>query len=79
MVTHIQKWGNSLAVRLPAALLKDLNLTNGSTVEIAKQDDHIIICKKEVAPRLEDLLNKITPDNIHNLELEDAPRGKEVW
>jgi len=79
MITHIQKWGNSLAVRIPSHLLKDLDLSLGSAVEIAMQDDHLVICKKEVTPSLDDLVDKINSGNIHNLELEDPPRGKEFW
>lgn len=31
---QVAKWGNSLAVRLPAALVRDLNLKEGDSIEI---------------------------------------------
>jgi antitoxin MazE len=32
---HISKWGNSLAIRLPAAMVKELELVEGDEVQLS--------------------------------------------
>lgn len=41
--TSIQKWGNSLAVRLPASIVKNAHLHTGSVVELSVQEGNIIV------------------------------------
>jgi len=50
MTTKIQKWGNSLAIRLPKKTADRLVLKEGSEVEIDELQNSIII-KKVTAPR----------------------------
>jgi antitoxin MazE len=76
MRTHIQKWGNSLGLRLPSKFLKELNLHAGNAVNIDLDGEQIVI-KKEY--NLDELLDQITPDNLHSLSLEDFPQGAEEW
>ena len=37
---YVSKWGNSLAIRLPAAVVKVLELKEGDEIEIAVADTH---------------------------------------
>ncbi len=37
---NVGRWGNSLAVRLPAELAHELNLTVGSTLQVERQADN---------------------------------------
>ena len=80
MKTKIQKWGNSLAVRIPKIFVKEANIAYGSpaTLEI---DDGRIIITPSVAPEYElnDLLNKITKKNIHAEVDTGIPIGQEAW
>jgi antitoxin MazE len=66
MQSRIQKWGNSLAVRIPKVLADEVGLTNNTFVELAIKDGQIVI-RPILAQqyRLDDLLAQITDDNLH--------------
>lgn len=49
MVTKIQKWGNSLAVRLPKKLITRLGLREGSEVMVDEREQNVLI-KRVVLP-----------------------------
>ena len=78
METIIKKWGNSLGIRIPNTIIKELSLENGSHVEIYEEADRIII-KPKNSDALKLLLNQITPENIHEETDFSKPVGKEVW
>lgn len=79
MQTRIARWGNSLAVRIPRPLARDLALTEGSSVEIAVEDGRIVLVPRPSAPpTLEALLAGITPDNLPNESFDDASLGREA-
>lgn len=66
MVQMIAKWGNSLAVRIPQNLAKEINLTEGSEVDFSIVDGSLVIKpKKRKRYSLEELVNGITPENRH--------------
>ena len=47
MATKVQKWGNSLAVRLPKEMVRHLALKKGSGVLVRHDRDAIIIRRQE--------------------------------
>lgn len=67
MMVQFARWGNSLAVRIPVSLVKELGATEGLAADISVQDGCLILkpAKPKKAYRLEDLLAGITPDNLH--------------
>jgi antitoxin MazE len=66
MTTTVQKWGNSLAVRIPSAVAERISIQQGSEMELNVVDDQVIaLTPKKKVPTLEDLLAKITPENRH--------------
>ncbi|HUX35412.1 MAG TPA: AbrB/MazE/SpoVT family DNA-binding domain-containing protein [Candidatus Paceibacterota bacterium] len=80
MTTKVQKWGNSLAVRLPKALAEGSRLREGSEVAFKIQGKDIVI-SSSIKPRytLKELANGITKKNSHK-EIDWGPaRGKEIW
>lgn len=78
METKIKKWGNSLGIRIPISVINDLSLENGSTVEIIKEKDSIIIkAKKEF--NLEELIENISDENTHSETDFGKIEGNEVW
>jgi len=80
MTTKVQKWGNSLAVRIPKEYAKSLNWSDGSIVGFEKVDDKIVITAKRPIYTLEDMVKGITKKNRHKLVWpDDKPRGKEIW
>ncbi len=78
MKAIIRKWGNSLGVRIPSIMAKDLMLENGSEVELIEEVDKIII-QPQKSPRLEDLLEAINESNIHEEVKATGPFGNEEW
>jgi antitoxin MazE len=59
-MTHLAQWGNSVAVRLPQDILKDLNMLKGTEVKIYEDHGRIII-EKQKEYTLKDLLKTECP------------------
>lgn len=80
MNTKIQKWGNSLGIRLPKEIANNQALTAGSVVKVSTEDQKIII-EKVSNPRftIESLVAGINKDNLHAETDWGEPRGKEIW
>lgn len=80
MQAKIQKWGNSLALRIPKSLADETGLNTDSPVEIRVIDGEIhIIPIEEPFYDLDTLLDAITPDTLHGEIDTGNPVGKEVW
>jgi antitoxin MazE len=79
MTARIQKWGNSLALRLPRAVAQQIKVSAGQAVELRVAADKLIVRPARRRPTLDELLAKATPDNIHGEVDWGPPRGKEVW
>ena len=80
MFTKVQKWGNSLALRIPKAFALDAQLKNNSVVEVSLVDGQIVI--KPVAVQawsLEQLLSGVTSKNLHHETDTGEAVGNEVW
>ena len=80
MNQQVKKWGNSLAVRLPAQLSAELQLKENDRVEIRRDGDGLRIEKVAIEdPTLDELLAGITPETLHE-EFDWGPAvGKEIW
>jgi antitoxin MazE len=78
MEATIQKWGNSLGIRIPRNLAKDLHFNEGSNVEILLDEDRLVIVKKEKIT-LKEKLNLISPENLHHEIKTGKPLGNEKW
>ncbi|MCK6597763.1 MAG: AbrB/MazE/SpoVT family DNA-binding domain-containing protein [Bdellovibrionaceae bacterium] len=68
MSGKIQKWGNSLGVRIPKQVIEKLNLTENSEVEVSHKDGAIIIIPVKKKFSLENLLEQITKNNCYQEE-----------
>ncbi|OGF66115.1 MazF family transcriptional regulator [Candidatus Giovannonibacteria bacterium RIFCSPLOWO2_02_FULL_43_11b] len=80
MATKVQKWGNSLAVRLPREVAEKFKLGEGTTVEIKSEDYGIVIKPaKKQKYTLEELVAGITPENRHEETDWGKPMGREIW
>ncbi|ETD23011.1 AbrB/MazE/SpoVT family DNA-binding domain-containing protein [Helicobacter macacae] len=71
--TNVKKWGNSLAIRIPNAIVENLKLNDNTPLDIKVSKNKIILSKKE---ELSHLLGKINDDNLHTDDF-STPRGKE--
>ncbi len=80
MRTRIQRWGNSLALRLPKAFAAEAQLEQNTLVEVTLVDGKLLILPvTEPAMTLEQLLAGVTGENLHR-EVESGPAiGKEAW
>ncbi len=79
MLTKVQKWGNSLAVRIPKAFADELGLENNAVVEMTLNEGKLVVKIVPRQPTLEELLAKVTPENIHE-EIDDGGSvGREAW
>ena len=77
---QVKKWGNSLAIRIPSRVARDLGLQDNSHVQITTNGDTATIKREMDAPiSLENLVGRITPENMHGEMDWGAPVGKEVW
>ena len=80
MVGTVAKWGNSLAVRIPQHLAKEIQLMAGGEVEIVTIDGNLVITpKKQKQYSLDELIAGITPDNLHGSIETGSSVGEEVW
>ena len=77
--TSLAKWGSSLAVRLPKAVLDAARLKAGDKLEIEVRDRTIVIQPAADKPALEELLAGITSENLHPATDWGGPVGKEKW
>ncbi|WP_445249540.1 AbrB/MazE/SpoVT family DNA-binding domain-containing protein [Microcoleus sp. OTE_8_concoct_300] len=80
MVGTIAKWGNSLAVRIPQHLAKKINLAQGSQVQLVSRDGRLTL--EPITRRrysLEELVEAITPENLHTEIDSGVAVGNEVW
>jgi len=79
MTTKIQKWGNSLAIRIPKSFAETTQIKEGSEIKLSLEQDKIIVTKKE-KPKytLKDLVSKINARNIHKEISFGSPKGKEL-
>lgn len=77
VTTTVQKWGNSLAVRIPSIIAERIAIHQGSEIEFDVQDNVVTIIPKKKKPTLEELLSKVTPENRHN-EIDFGVEGREL-
>ncbi|MDP6630794.1 MAG: AbrB/MazE/SpoVT family DNA-binding domain-containing protein [Kiritimatiellia bacterium] len=80
MQTEIQKWGNSLAVRIPKAFVREAHVAYGTTVDLSVDDGKIVIDPHtDVEYQLDDLLKGVTKQNRHAEVATGDAVGREVW
>ena len=79
MKTRIQKWGKSLAVRIPRHLAALAGLVENAEVEIVVHPDVVTVTRVADEIRLHDLVARITRANRHDTTEWRRPQGREVW
>ena len=78
MRVSIRKWGNSLAVHIPRSFAQDIQLTEGSQVDVRLVDGNLVLVPRTNLS-LADLLSGVTKENLHAEVDAGAPVGREVW
>jgi antitoxin MazE len=80
MKTTVKKWGNSAAVRIPAAVMEAADLRVEDLVEVSEEEGKIVV--KRVQSKdydLDDLISRITRQNLHEPVDFGPTQGKEIW
>jgi antitoxin MazE len=76
MAVTLQKWGNSVGVRLPKPMLEQLGLAEGAHVEVLVEGDHLVIRRQRL--KLTDLLAQCRPENRPDPIDFGPPAGREI-
>ncbi|HUP62412.1 MAG TPA: AbrB/MazE/SpoVT family DNA-binding domain-containing protein [Thermoanaerobaculia bacterium] len=80
MKTRIQKWGNSLALRIPKPFAEEAHLAEDSQVDLTVRNGKLLVAAiLEPELTLEELVSRITPRNRHSETDTGTPVGNEVW
>lgn len=80
MKTRVQKWGNSLAVRIPRPFAEETNLRENSSVDISVRRGKLVVAPLPREPlSLDALVDQITTRNRHDEIETGAAVGHEVW
>ena len=80
METRVQRWGNSLALRIPKLLADEAGLKDNSPVQLALRDKLLVVVPiRTPAISLDALLAQVTTNNLHS-EVQTGPAvGGEAW
>ena len=80
MKTRVQKWGNSLGVRIPKSFAAEIGIGRDSSVQMMIEEGAIrIVPEREAAWTLEALLAGVTDDNRPSEWDTGGPEGGESW
>ena len=80
METVLKKWGNSAAVRIPAAILEAAHLALDQRVNIYEEQGRIVIEPSRPSVfSVDELVAGITADNLHDSVDTGPAVGGEVW
>jgi len=79
MQARIQKWGNSLAIRIPKPFALEVGLEQNSLVVVTISEGKLVLEPVKPSYSLEELLAQVTPDTLHQEIETGAPVGNEAW
>lgn len=80
MRARVQRWGNSLGLRIPKAFAAEINVGEGSAVDLSVEDGDLVV---RPAPRssydIDALVRGITASNVHEPVDWGEAVGREAW
>jgi len=80
MQTRIQKWGNSLGLRIPRSLALEARVEEGATVDLSVENGRLLVRPVRVRTySLRRLLGEVTRRNLHREVPTGEPVGREAW
>ena len=80
MLVLVQKWGNSLALRIPKPFAVDAGVEAGTVVDVSMSEGRLIAAPvRAQRARLRDLLDRVTKANLHDEVDTGVPAGREAW
>ena len=78
MEALVKKWGNSLGIRIPHLIARELSLKEGSRIDITDRGNEIVITPVRKS-KLSEMVSKINEQNLHKEITTGEPAGKEIW
>ena len=80
MRTRIQKWGNSLALRIPKPFAEEARIRENAAVDLSVRSGKLVVVPlPEQEFSLDQLVAQITPRNRHDETETGGSVGSEVW
>ncbi len=80
MRVKVQKWGNSMALRIPKSFANQTSIKLGSLVDLSIESGKLIIEPiQQEEYDLKTLMSEVRESNLHKEHLYDKPTGKEIW
>jgi len=79
MKSKIQKWGNSLALRIPKSFAEEARVKEGADVDLCLKDGQLVVIPIRPRKTLRELLAGVTSENLHGETDTGKPQGNEVW
>lgn len=78
--TKIQKWGNSLGLRIPKSFAEEASLKEGSTVDLSIEKKSLVVkALPEKRFDLTQLVSAIRDDNLHEEVATGEAVRRESW
>ncbi|MBS4030634.1 MAG: AbrB/MazE/SpoVT family DNA-binding domain-containing protein [Clostridiales bacterium] len=80
MRVKVQKWGNSIALRIPKSFANQTSIKLGSSVDLSIHDGKLIIEPiNQEEYNFKTLISEIKESNLHKEYFNDKPKGREIW
>jgi antitoxin MazE len=80
MRTQVQKWGNSLALRIPKPFAEDADVQEGTVVDLSVSEGKLLVAPvRRGKVTLKELLAKVNKRNLHGEVDSGPPMGRESW
>ena len=79
MRARIAKWGNSLGIRIPKTVAKEVGLDEGADVDLRVSGKNLVLAPAHREYSLQELVGAITPKNRHRETDWGGPVGNESW
>ena len=79
MRAKAQKWGNSLAVRIPKSIAQQAGVNEEDELDIDVEAEVIRLKPRRRQAGLAELLERVMPDNLHGEVDSGPPQGREIW
>lgn len=75
--SHVARWGSSLAVRIPKPLAEEWGVHAGSAIEMTTDGERLTLTKRTYD--LDELLSRVTTDNLHSEWDTGSAQSDETW
>jgi antitoxin MazE len=80
MRARVQKWGNSLALRIPRSFAEEAGISEGCAIDLSLEDGAILVRAVRRGPWvLDELVAEISDENLHDEWDTGLAAGGEAW